>query len=79
MPGQEDAIVRELEQPLNSRHLRDVAPGLEPDFDSLLQRSGLPDTRTYDHSFDGLSEEEVVVLGKEDDLRVSEMFADTGV
>ena len=32
-----------------------------------------------DHSFDRLSEQEVVVLGKEDNLRISKMFADTGV
>jgi hypothetical protein len=42
-------------------------------------RAGLPHARQHDDSRDGVTEQEVVVVGEEDDLNIPEKVADSFV
>jgi hypothetical protein len=54
-------------------------PALSPDGDALLQRTRLPHTRAHDDSRNEFSEQEVIVLSEEHDLRIAKIFTDSCV
>jgi hypothetical protein len=76
-PWDEHAGVGQLEQSFRSRRFEQIANGLSPDFDALLERARLSDARDDDDGGHGFAVEEILVLREEEQGAVLEMLPDS--